>query len=336
VRTALRLGLGVAVSVACLYFALRGTDWNRVWLAFEHARLHWVLGGVLATLVSFWIRTERWRVLLRPVGAIPFLPAFSATAIGFGASMVLPLRLGEIIRPTLLARRVGIGVSAAISSIVLERLFDMLLVISCFLLASLIYDLPDHLRQGAIMLAVVAGGGFAFLVVVQSRRQTADRILDAILARLPARFTGVVRGILGGLLDGLQGLADVATVARVLVMSAALWGVLCLPFLFGFLALGIDVPLVSGALVTMVIVAAFVFLPQAPGFVGTWQAGCVVALELFGVSKDLAVSFSLLTWLVQMLTNIGLAGIFVARQDLSVREIFETEEQAPDAIRQEG
>jgi uncharacterized protein (TIRG00374 family) len=326
----------LAVSAVCLYFALRGTDWGRVGQAFEHAHLHWVLASVLAALFSFLVRTERWRVLLRPVADVPFMPAFSATAIGFGASMVLPLRLGEIIRPTLLARRVRLGVSAAISSIVLERLFDMLLVISCFLLASLIYQLPEDLRRGAIMLAVLAGGGFVFLVVVQRRRQTADRILERILARLPERPAGVVRGIVHGLLDGLSGLSDVATVVRVLVMSAALWGVICLTFVCGLLALDIDVPLISAGLVTMVIVAAFVFLPQAPGFVGTWQVGCVVALELFGVPKDLAVSYSLLTWLIQMLTNIGLAGIFVARQDLSVREMLETEERAPDAIRQEG
>ena len=61
-----------------------------------------------------------------------------------------------------------------------------------------------------------------------------------------------------------------------------------------------------------------------------------MALELFGVPKDLAVSYSLLTWLIQMLTNIGLAGIFVARQDLSVREMLETEEQAAAVVRQEG
>ena len=73
---------------------------------------------------SFWVRAQRWRVFLRPVGRIPFHPALSATCIGFGATMVLPLRLGEFIRPALLARRVGISVSAAFSSVVLERLFD--------------------------------------------------------------------------------------------------------------------------------------------------------------------------------------------------------------------
>lgn len=336
-RSALRLGIGVAVSGACLYLALGGTDWARVGQAFEHARIEWVVASVVATLVSFWVRTERWRVLLRPVGAIPFMPAFSATAIGFGASMVLPLRLGEIIRPTLLARRVRIPVSAAISSIVLERLFDMLLVITCFLVASLIYaELPDDLRRGAYLLAPVAAGAFVVLILVQRRRDLAERVLELVVARVPERAAETLRGIAKGVLDSLQGLGDAATVVRVLAMSALLWVILTLPYVFGLLALDIDIPLVSGGLVTMVIVAACVFLPQGPGFVGTWQYGCVLALEkIFHVQSDLAVTYSLLTWLVTMVANIGLAAVFVARQDLSMREMLDGEQQAPAAIRQE-
>ena len=79
------------------------------------------------------------------------------------------------------------------------------------------------------------------------------------------------------------------------------------------------------------IVAAFVFMPQAPGFVGTWQAGCVLALDLFGVPQDMAVGFSLLTWVVQMLVNVGLGGFFVAREDVSLRQLVRGAEPTPAA-----
>src|SRR5262249_34015578 len=102
-----------------------------------------------------------------------------------------------------------------------------------------------------------------------------------------------------------------------------------LPFLFGFLALGIDVPLLPASLACIVIVAAFVFMPQAPGFLGTWQAGCVLALDLFGVPRDLAVGFSLLTSLIQMLVNVPRGGYFVAREDLSLRQLLRGAEPAP-------
>ena len=85
------------------------------------------------------------------------------------------------------------------------------------------------------------------------------------------------------------------------------------------------------SLACIVIVAAFVFMPQAPGFLGTWQAGCVLALDLFGVPKDMAVGFSLLTWVVQMLVNVPLGGYFASREDVSWRQLVRGGAPAPVA-----
>src|SRR5207244_2597518 len=282
-RNALRLTAGIAVSLACLYFATRGTDWTRVGAVLVAARPLWIVAVTLASLATVYIRAQRWRVLLRPVGDVPLYPALSATAIGFGASAVLPFRAGEFLRPALLGRRVGVRMSAAFSSVVLVRLFDMLLVIGCFLRVAVVYpDVPPDSGLGAVGLALA--------------------------------------GVLG--LNGLGGLGDLPTVLLVLAYSAYLWGVIALTYLFSFLALDVHVPLVAASLTTVVVVAAMVFLPQAPGFVGTWQAGCVLALSWFHVGHDVAVGYSLLTWVIQMVVNIATAGIFLAREDLPLGRLL--------------
>jgi uncharacterized protein (TIRG00374 family) len=273
-------------------------------------------------MLSLYVRAQRWRVLLRPLGAVPLYPALSATAIGFGASAVLPFRVGEILRPALLGRRVGVGVSAALSTVVLERLFDMAFVIGCFLLLSLAHPMDAKLEQGARALAALAAVGLVVLVLVQRNRARAERVADRLLGRLPSRFERGLRPLTTSFLNGLAGLTDARTVALVLLYSAYLWGVIALTYLFALLALGIEAPLFATSLAAVVIVAAFVFLPQAPGFVGTWQAGCVLALGLFQVPKDLAVSYSLLTWIVQMAVNITLGGLFLAREDFSPGQLL--------------
>lgn len=295
------------------------------------ARLPWVAAAVAASVLAIVLRAQRWRLLLRPVAAVPLGASFSATAIGFAASSVLPLRLGEVIRPALLARRVGFGVAPALSSVVLERLFDMLFVILCFLALSLIYPLPTDLRRAALLLGAAAIAGFAVLLLAQRNRTRAERLLDAVLGWTPAAVGRSVRPLAGGFFDALGALESGRIVGGVVWYSALLWTVNALVFLFALLALGIHVPLVPAALASIVVVAAFIFMPQAPGFLGTWQAGCVLALDLFGVPKDLAVGFSLLTWLVQMLLNVGLGGVFVAREDLSVRQLVRGAGPAPAA-----
>lgn len=337
-RNALRLTAGAVVSFACLYFATRGTDWAAVGALLAGAHPLWVLLLVLTGVVVLWARTLRWRVLLRPLGDVPFGPAWSATVIGFGAGAVLPFRLGELVRPALLARKTGMKVSAALSSVVLERLFDMLIVLLCFLVVSFTQPVPPNMRRGALVVAVGLVVGLVLLRVMQQDPARAERLTRRLTRSLPARVGGVLEDLSRSFLAGLGALSDMRTVLLVLWYSLYVWGAIALTFLFGLLALDVAVPLVPAALTVMVTVAAFVFLPQAPGFVGTWQAGCVLALDFFGVPKDLAVGYSVLTWIVAMSVNVSLAGIFLAREDLSLSQLVRAagEQSAVDDTRAIG
>lgn len=304
------------MSAVCLYFATRGVDWHAVGAALAGANPWWVLGVVVVSLVSHMVRAERWRVLLRPVMRAPYWPALSATYVGFGASMVLPLRMGEIVRPALFGRRTGIGLPAALSSVVVERAFDMLFVILCFVLLAFTYDDLERYRGGAWGMAGVLLAGTTLLMISARRRPWAEGLVAWGTRPLPQRAGVALQSVAGSVLDGLGGVGHGPTLFVVVAYSALLWGLITLTYLCSFLALDIQVPLLSGSLAAVVVVAFFVFLPQAPGFVGTWQAGCVMALGLFDVPRDLAVSYSFLTWLVQMVVNIGAGAACAAFEDL--------------------
>jgi len=316
------LTIGIGVSLGCLYFATRGTDWAQVGAVLGQTRPGWVVAVLVVSLVTVYVRAQRWRVLLRPLGKVPLYPAISATAIGFGATAVLPFRLGELLRPALLARRVGVSMSAALSSVVLERLFDILLVISCFLGVSLVHELPVTLRRGAQVLGVLTVAAMVTLFIAQRHRVAAGLVAQRLLGGLPAGVARRLGPVVASFLEGLGGLGDGKALLLVLAYSVCLWGIIQLTFMFSFLALDIQVPLLAASLTTLVIIAAAVFVPQAPGFVGTWQAGCVLALGLFEVPPETALGYSVLTWILQMTVNVGLAGVFLAREDLSVGQLL--------------
>lgn len=321
-RSAARLALGIAVSATCLWLATRGTDWRQVRAVLAGAHPGWVAAGLIAAGTTLVIRAQRWVRLLRPVADVRLEPALSATAIGFASGVVLPLRLGELVRPALLGRRTGIGLGAALASVVVERLLDVLVVVLCFLALSVVYPLPAGMRAGARGLAAAVLGGFAILVVALRHRARAERGLDALLRPLPERLGAPLRRAAGGLLDGCRALDDARTLGVVCAFSGYLWAVTALVYLCAIRALDLPVPPLSGALASVVIVAAFVFLPQAPGLIGTWQAGCVVALGLFGVGQESAVGYSFLTWLTAMTAQVGLGGLFLARERVSLRELL--------------
>src|SRR2546422_8680061 len=196
----------------------------------------------------------------------------------------------------------------------------MLLVIGCFLGVALVYpEVPPDMRRGALALAVAAVLGFVVLALMQRHRARAEAILGRMIGWLSRRLARRVAPLIASFMNGLGGLADLPTVLLVLTYSAYLWGVIALTYLFSFLALDMHVPLVRASLATVVVVAAMVFLPQAPGFLGTWQAGCLFALGWFHVDHEVPLGYSFLTWIIQMMVNITPAGVFLAREDLPLR-----------------
>ena len=61
--------------------------------------------------------------------------AFETTVIGFAANALIPGRVGEVLRPYLLARRENLNATSAFATIILERVLDLvtvLLLFACF------------------------------------------------------------------------------------------------------------------------------------------------------------------------------------------------------------
>ncbi len=67
-----------------------------------------------------------------PIGRARFGPAFRATVIGFTATFLLPGRVGEVLRPYLLARKEGFSAAATFATIVVERVLDLVAVLMLF------------------------------------------------------------------------------------------------------------------------------------------------------------------------------------------------------------
>ena len=153
-KNALKLLVAFAVSGICLYYATRGTDWAAVGTVLKGAHVGWSLAVIALSICCHVVRAERWRVLLRPVGDVPRWPALAATWVGVGANALLPLRIGEVGRPGVLSRKTHIPLSPTISSIVIERLCDILLMLGCLLVVASIYPVPEFIRAGATVLGV--------------------------------------------------------------------------------------------------------------------------------------------------------------------------------------
>ena len=133
--------LGVSISLFFMYFALRGLRLQDLGEAMRQAHYGWLLPGIGVYFVGVWARAWRWHYLIRPIKSIPTRSMFPIVAIGYMGNNIYPARVGEILRAVILKQKQGIPVSASLATIIVERVFD-----GVVMLAFVFLNLPELAR----------------------------------------------------------------------------------------------------------------------------------------------------------------------------------------------
>ncbi len=127
---------GILISIICSWLFVRKIEWSSLYVAFSDAKYIYIFPTIVIIFANHYLRAIRWSLLISPVKKVSVLSLYSAIMIGFMANNVLPARLGEVIRPVMIARKEKIKVSASFATVVMERIFDVLGII---VIASLLF-----------------------------------------------------------------------------------------------------------------------------------------------------------------------------------------------------
>ena len=293
--------LGVAISVALLWWTLRNESFGAIWSVLRESNLAlFLLAAGLATL-SFPIRAWRWHFILEPsAGRIPFGPLWRATAIGMMVNNVALARAGELARAYVIARETGkVRFSAALASLVVDRVFDTLVVLLLLLAVVSLPGFPPGATVGGwsisrllLLGAAVAITALVILVLAAMFPERLVRLWERVLGNRAPRVMERGRGILLSFGSGLGVLRDVRRSAIVFFWALVMWIVNGTSFWVAFKAVGIEAP-ISAAFFLQSLLAAAVAAPSAPGFFGPFEAATKVALTVYGINNTLAVSYAL-------------------------------------------
>ena len=141
-----------------------GIDFHQVSESFRRAN-YLTLPIFLALLfLFFWLKALRWRLLLQPLREFRTREVVPPLMIGFMGNNLLPAHLGELIRVFVLAREFSLSKTAVFSSVVLERVLDMAVIVS-FLVISLmqVCELPAWVRAGSLSMGILTALMILFL-----------------------------------------------------------------------------------------------------------------------------------------------------------------------------
>ena len=263
-------------------------------------------GLVLATIVlatlTFPLRAVRWQLILRDVGGsrLPLGPLWHATAIGFMANNLLPVRAGEFARAYAARQALPVRFTTALASVGVERVLDGLVLVGLLTIALVAPSFPRQATIGGASLSGLATGAAALFagvlliaLLVVHRPAPWLTWLDRIAhAALPARLADRAAHAAEGLIAGLEVLRNPGRFLGVVLWSLVLWLVNAASFAVCFRAFGLAVPPES-ALLLQAIIGFGVALPASPGFVGVFEAATRATLAIYGVDATRAVSYAL-------------------------------------------
>lgn len=295
-----RVYLGFGVTGFLLWWVLKDVQAADLWAAMRDVDF-WLLGLAVAIgYVNYLFRSIRWGTLLYPICPETSLYSrFAAMNIGFMATNLIPLRVGEFVRPYALSRMAPVSVSGALGSLVVERFLDSLAIAALLFVAMAAPGFPEDPVVWDMSLAVlirwfmVALGGLLFIMVLLLLFPGPLVAAVGALARfLPRKLGDLVIEVLEAFLEGLRALQSPLLLSKAVAWSLWIWIVQSLSFWVAFLAFGIDVGF-DVALFVNGIVALAVAAPAGPGFVGTFQFGITGGLAVYGASGAAAVALSL-------------------------------------------
>jgi hypothetical protein len=291
-----------------------------------HADYWTLLLATLISLVQFPIRAIRWKFLLLPRKNIKFPPLFSATMIGFMANNLLPARLGEFVRAYVISRKENVSGSSAMATIVVERLFDGLTLLTILMVVFYTYRFPGWV----VIVGWYATAAFLFLCVFLVCMMVWPggfaRILSNVGRLFSQRIKEKVESLILRFISGLEILKDRRLVVVVFALSFVHWLVVGWAFSIALSGFSIDIPR-SGPYFVMSIVALGLALPSSPAFIGTYQWLTIRALSVYDISKDLSLSFSSVFHFVSFLPTTIIGFLYFLKEHMTWKELKRTEEE---------
>lgn len=330
-----QLWLGVLISILFMWLALRGLHLGDFWSAVSAANYWWIIPGVVVYFVGVWVRAWRWHYLLGPIKKIPTATMFPITTIGYMGNNIYPARAGEVLRAVILKRKEGVPVSASLATIIVERIFDGVVMLAfIFVNLSELAKLTSssgfigNIQEVAIYgTAAFVGALIVFLLAAMFPVWTA-RIGDWFINHLlPERLREKISGIMNKFLEGLASLRSPFNVLMVFLTSVVIWLLETAKYWFVMHAFDFEVSFFALMLMNGIVNLATT-IPSAPGYIGTFDAPGIAVLTAYGVDQAMAAGYTLVLHVALWLPITALGAWFIAREGIkwsdSLREEIES------------
>lgn len=340
-----RLAVGILVSLLFLYLAMRKINWSDLWALFRQANYWYLIPALLIIVAVSWVRAWRWRLLMYPNHHLPLPRVFAMVNIGYFFNNVFPAKAGELIRAYLAGRMISGGIGQSLSTLLVERLLDVLATVAILVILIPFVALPSWAARGGLLFGAAAAVGAVVLVVLSRFGSRGVDWLWRYLGRVPLVGGPRFKKAAQNLVDGFGVLTERQVLPGALVGTVLVWlGYALLNYtMMAVFRLAGALPF-SAALLVLCATGFSMVIPSSPGAMGVFEWAGVQALAVFAVAQSQAFGYMLglhvftnvvliLLGLVGLLTE-GLSASSLRAGALSAEPAGDAATAAPGAFSQ--
>jgi hypothetical protein len=309
--------VGILVSLICLGAIFIFIKPAEIITSLKDARIDKLLLTAMTIVLFLLLRAVRWQFMLQGGYAkkrpVPYRTVFHIQNIGYLLGNILPFRLGDVARAVLIGSVPPVTISLGLSTMITERVFDLLLMVAIFPFALVATsELPPETETAIRLVGLLAIFAAAVLIVAANQRSRAMSVVTNILNRTKLLDTPRWSGRFDDLLRGLETLTNWKDGLTLLILSVVVWLPIFASYYYGMQGLNMQ-PTIAETIFVVCIAAFSIAAPSSPGQIGVFEAGVTFALAtLLGMPKAQAASFAFLYHAINyiVLGIFGVVGIF--------------------------
>ena len=340
-KKARQLFIGLAIAAGALYYTLRNISLDELIVSFKEVEFFYVLPALGITILTYVARAYRWQILLRPFKQIPVNEIYAPLMIGFMGN-ILPARAGEFLRAYLVGKKHGITFAGALSTIIVERLFDMVCLLILFVWVFVVnidmFD-PQLTFSGISVQTMLAGFGrfcgilviglLCFMFLLSYKEEQVKSWIGWLVKPFPDKWKDRILFMVGEFALGCKIIKDPGPLIQIIFLSVAVWLLFIATYYPFYYAFDLQDKSLESVLLLTVMVCVLITILPTPGFLGSFNAGVLIALhEIMGEAEVKAVSFGMVSWATGFLVLIGGGLFFIFKDHMSVQSLIKAEEEA--------
>jgi len=203
-KNSLNLLVGIVLGIVFLILWLKIVNWHDFIQYFSHFDLKFALLFSVFYVLAYFLRSLRWRLILRPIYKLPVGIAFMIFMNGLLINYLIPVRAGELAKSLVLKTKYQIRISNSLPTIFIDKIMDLFPILLIMILIPLI---SIHLNSALFLIVLILFLVFlfflGFLFFAVNHKKIAVKFLHSFLKIIPRKSRHIFEEFFFDFVEGM-------------------------------------------------------------------------------------------------------------------------------------